>query len=168
MQKNDLVGRLSAFCRKNTLQKPQKHPPTLTVTSGPQPRFRSNDTKLFCLHCAPTISLWLADALVLQRKAKQVWKETMSLTLEDFVFSSSLSHQWIYEPGEEFPETRCHIIFPQNVTLEEREKKGGEYPQSSELGTFSQTPTLPKICWLESSRPKSRRSVFRGAVLQVS
>lgn len=122
------MERLRAFCRKNTLQKPQKHPPTLTVTSGPQPGLRSNDTELFCLQCAPTMSLRLADALVLQQKAKQAWKETMSLTLEDFMFSSSLSHQWIYEPGEEFPETKCHVIFPQNMTLEEREKKRGWIP----------------------------------------
>lgn len=38
-----LVGTLDAFCRKNALQKPQKRPPTFTVTSGPPPR--SNDTK---------------------------------------------------------------------------------------------------------------------------
>lgn len=62
----------------------------------------------------------------------------MSLTLEDFMFSSSLSHPWVYEPGEEFPETRCHVMIPQNMTLGEREKKKGYYHWSSDLGTFSQ------------------------------
>lgn len=71
----------------------KKQPPTFTVTSGLQPHLRSNDTKLFCLQYAPTMSLWLADALVLQRKAKQAQKETVSLTLEDFMFLTSLSHQ---------------------------------------------------------------------------
>lgn len=123
------MGGLDAFCRRNTPPKPQKwcfiivQPPTLTVPPGPQACLSSNDTEPFCLQCAPAMSLWLADALVLQWKTKWAWKETMSLTLEDFMFSTSLSHQWIYEPGEEFPERKCHAMIPQNVTLGKGGKK---------------------------------------------
>lgn len=82
------------------------HPPTLTVPPGPWPVSQKQWHRAFCLQSAPTMSLWLVDALVLQWKAKWAWKETMTLTLEDFMFSTSLSHQWIYEPGEEFPEMK--------------------------------------------------------------
>lgn len=109
------------------------------LPSGPQPPPRSNGIKLFCLPCARTMSLWLTDASVLQWKTKWAWKETMSLTLDGFMFSTSLSHQWIYEPGEEFPETRCHVMIPPNMTLGGREKTKGRYHLFSDLGPFSQT-----------------------------
>lgn len=121
-------------------------PSHTNLPSGPQPPLRSNDLKLCCLPCAPTMSLWLADASVLQWKTNWAWKETVSLPLDGCVFSTSLSHQWIYEPGEEFPETRCHVMIPPNMTLGEREKTKGRYHLSSDLGTFSQTTTNVSPC----------------------
>lgn len=143
------MGGLDSFCRRNTPQKPQKwcfiiiHPPTLTVPPGPQPCLSSNDTELFCLQCAPAMSLWLADALVLQWKTKWAWKETMSLTLEDFMFSTSLSHQWIYEPGEEFPERKCHAMIPQNVTLGKGGKKKKVRMTSHQI--WKHSPIFPSL-----------------------
>lgn len=50
------------------------------------------------------MSFWFASALVLQLKAERARKETVSLTLEDVLFSTPLSHPRIYEPGERFPD----------------------------------------------------------------
>lgn len=126
-------GGLDAFCRRNT---PPGHRSDAhhrsashaTVPPGPQACLSSNDTGAFLSAVCAAMSLWLADALVLQWKTKWAWKETMSLTLEDFMFSTSLSHQWIYEPGEEFPERKCHAMIPQNVTLGKGGRKKLEWP----------------------------------------
>lgn len=114
-----------------------------TVPSGPQLPLRSNDAGRFCLQGAPATSLWLADAQVLQQKPKWAWKETMSLTLEDVMFSTSLSHQWMYEPGEEFPETSCmQWFFKMWISEKSGRRKSGECHLSPAVETLHFTVTV--------------------------
>lgn len=69
--------------------------------------------------------------------AAKAWKETMSLTLEDVMFSTSLSHQWMYEPGEEFPDTSCMQWLPKMwISENNTRRKRGECHLSPAAGTL--------------------------------
>lgn len=101
---------MESFHRRNTPWESQKWP--FSILPLPQNLcpwihnclWKAITLRVLCLQRALTMSLWFANASVLLLKAEWIRKETVSLTLEDRMFSTPLSHLTSYEPGERFPD----------------------------------------------------------------